>query len=93
MLQEAGELLSRQRETLLYFVMLRQLETSSSELRAAFQRLGDLAGNAVGWDPRTVILDWLEGELRTLRHAGQHQDGRGSQLMSAAVALANVLKQ
>lgn len=82
-----------QRETLLYFVMLRQIETDTPALRDAFARLAQAASEALGWDPSTLILDWLEGELRTLRAAGQPHGPADAQLMSAAVALAKALKQ
>ena len=62
-------------------------------MREAFARLADAASEALGWDPSTLILDWLEGELRTLRAAGQPHGPMGSQPMSAAVALAKALRQ
>ena len=94
MLDEARERsAAAQRETLLYFVMLRQIEADSPVLREAFARLAQAASEALGWDPSTIVLDWLEGELRTLRTAGQPHSPTGAQLMSAAVALAKALKQ
>lgn len=91
--EDGGRPLWMQREKLLYFVMLRQIEASSPTLHDAYQRLADVASEAVGWDPRTVILDWLEGELRVLRQDGEQQGDVGSQLMKAAVALSNALEQ
>ena len=82
-----------QRETLLYFVMLRQIEADSPALREAFARLAQAASEALGWDPSTIVLDWLESELRTLQAAGRPHSPTGAQLMSAAVALAKTLRQ
>lgn len=78
---------------LLYFVLLRQVETDSPELRDAYQRLADMASEAEGRDLRTVILDWLEVEMRSLREQGHDVDGQGIQLMKAAVALSAALRQ
>lgn len=91
--EDGGERAAAQRETLHYFAMLRQIEADSSTLREAFARLAQAASETVGWDPSTLILDWLEGELRMLRAAGQPHSPAGGQLMSAAVALAKTLKQ
>lgn len=82
-----------QREKLLYFVMLRQMETPFSAIRAAYSRLSQAASSADGWDLRTVILDWLETELRSLRARGDGIGGQGIQLIKAAVALSNALGQ
>ncbi len=90
---EASGRTESQRETLLYFAMLRQIEAGSPPLWDAFARLAHAASEAVGWDPSTLILDWLEGELRMLRAAGQPHSPAGAQLMSAAVALAKTLRQ
>ncbi len=84
---------SPQREKLLYFVLLRQVETPSVWLSEAYQRLADAASAADGWDLRTVILDWLETELRCLRASGDDKDHHGIQLMKSAVALSNALAQ
>ena len=84
---------STEREKLLYFVMLRQLETSSELVRAAYGRLADATSAATGWDPRTVMLDWLEAELKALRQIGEAAGDSGSQLMRATVAFSNALKQ
>jgi hypothetical protein len=80
-------------EKLLYFVLLRQVESPSPEMRDAYQRLADTASEATGWDLRTVILDWLETEMRSLRERGEDVGGQGIQLMKAAVALSNALGQ
>ena len=84
---------STQREKLLYFVMLRQMEASGEAQRQAYQRLADAASVSSGWDPRTVILDWLEAELRLIRQLGDEAGERGPQLMKATVALSNALRQ
>ena len=84
---------SSQREKLLYFVMLRQVETTCPVVQAAYQRLADAASAAAGWDLRTVILDWLEAELRSARKPGDTAGSSGPELMKAAVALSNALKQ
>ena len=90
---QASARTAAQRETLLYFVMLRQIEADSPALREAFARLAQAASEALGWDPSTIVLDWLEGELRTLRTASQPHSPTGAVLMGAAVALAKALKQ
>ena len=84
---------STEREKLLYFVMLRQMEAPSQAIRDAYQRLADAASVAGGWDSRTVMLDWLEAELRLIRASGDEAGDRGPQLMKATVALSNALKQ
>ncbi len=78
------------RDKLLYFIMLRQMEASSDVIRTAYGRLSEAISGASGWDLRTVILDWLETELRTLP---ENSDGAGHQLMKAAVAMSQILKQ
>ena len=80
-------------EKLWYFAMLRQMEAQSEATRDAYKRLAAITLDASGWDARTVILDWLEAELRILRKKGQDQGADASQLMKAAVNLANALKQ
>lgn len=80
-------------EKLQYFLMLRQFETQSDLMRAAYQRLSDAASDAAGWNVRTVILDWLEAELRTLRNSPEDTKAVASELMKAAVSLSNALKQ
>jgi hypothetical protein len=92
-LQRPEPKLPPQREKLLYFVLLRQVETPSKDLRDAYQRLANTASEAVGWDLRTVILDWLEAEMKALRERGEDVGGQGIQLMKAAVALSNALGQ
>jgi len=82
-----------QREKLLYFLTLRQMETSCEALRSAYERLGGAISAASGWDLRTVILDWLEAELRGLSHSEEGASSSGPQLMKAAVAMSHVLKQ
>ena len=82
-----------QQEKLWYFAMLRQMDAPSDATRDAYKRLSAVTLDASGWDTRTVILDWLEAELRTLRKKGQGQGADASQLMKAAVNLANALKQ
>lgn len=84
---------SPQHEKLLYFVMLRQMEAPSADLRNAYQRLAEAADAAAGWDLRTVILDWLETELRSLRQVEGNSGAYGIQLMKGAVALSNALGQ
>lgn len=80
-------------EKLWFFVMLRQIEAQSEATRAAYKRLAAIALDANGWDPGTVILDWLEAELRILRKKGDDGGAAATQLMAAAVNLANVIKQ
>ena len=82
-----------QQEKLWYFAMLRQMEADAEVLRDAYKRLAAVSLDAAGWDTQTVILDWLEAELRTLRKKGQGQGADASQLMKAAVSLASILKQ
>jgi hypothetical protein len=82
-----------QQEKLWYFAMLRQMDAPTDTTRDAFKRLSAVTLDASGWDARTVILDWLEAELRTLRKKGQGESADASQLMKAAVNLANALKQ
>ena len=84
---------SPQLEKLSYFLMLRQFEAQSEVLQSAYQRLADAASDAAGWDLRTVILDWLEAELRLLQGAGEDTGATASELMKAAVTLSNALKQ
>ena len=80
-------------EKLSYFLMLRQMEADSEPLRAAYQRLADAAAGASGWDLRTVVLDWLESELRGLQTCPAETKPVASELLRAAVALGNALKQ
>jgi len=80
-------------DKLQYFLMLRQFETQSGVIRAAYQRLADQASDSAGWNIRTVILDWLEAELRDLRKLPGDTKTVASELMRAAVALSNALKQ
>ena len=80
-------------DKLSYFVMLRQMEAESDLLRAAYERLASAASNAAGWDLRTVVLDWLESELRLLRAHGGETQAVSSELLRAAVGLGNALKQ
>ncbi|WP_156362736.1 hypothetical protein [Rubellimicrobium mesophilum] len=80
-------------EKLLYFLMLRQIEAESDLVRAAYERLSDAASGAEGWDLRTVILDWLEAELRHLRTEASDTKAVAAELLRASVALANALKQ
>ena len=82
-----------QQEKLWYFAMLRQMEADAEVLRDAYKRLAAVTLEASGWNTQTVILDWLEAELRTLRKKGQGQGADASQLMKAAVSLASVLRQ
>ena len=76
-----------------YFLMLRQFETQSEAMRTAFQRLSDAASTSDGWSVRTVILDWLEAELRVLRSSPEDTKALASEMMKAAVSLSNALKQ
>jgi len=80
------------REKLHYFLTLRQMETSCEVLRSAYERLGEAIAVATGWDLRTVILDWLEAELRSLPSSEEGATS-GPQLMKAAVAMSHVLRQ
>ena len=80
-------------EKLWYFAMLRQMEAESDTVRDAYKRLAATTLDASCGDTRTVVLDWLEAELRILRKKGQDQGANASQLMKAAVNLANALKQ
>jgi hypothetical protein len=82
-----------QQEKLWYFAMLRQMEADAEVLREAYKRLAATTLDASGWNTQTVILDWLEAELRALRKVGQGQGAEASQLMAAAVNLTNALKQ
>ena len=82
-----------QQEKLWYFAMLRQMEADAEVLREAYKRLAATTLDASSWNTRTIILDWLEAELRTLRKKGQDRSTEASQLMRAAVNLANALKQ
>ncbi len=84
---------SPQHEKLSYFVTLRQMQTDCEILRKAYERLAILAQASVGWNIPTVILDWLETELRLLRGAGEDGKAAASELMKAAVTLSNALKQ
>jgi hypothetical protein len=80
-------------EKLEYFLMFRQFETQSDLIRGAYQRVADTALVSEGWNMRTVILDWLEAELRTLRDSPDDTKAVASELMKAAVSLSNALKQ
>lgn len=82
-----------QREKLHYFLTLRQMETSCEALRSAYERLWEAIAVATGWDLRTVILDWLESELRSLPSSTEGANSSGPQLMKAAVAMSHVLTQ
>ena len=81
------------REKLLYFLMLRQMEAPSEAVSAAYARLAEVASAVTGRDLSTVILDWLEAELRSLRQTGTEASAAGTHLMRAAVALSSALKQ
>ncbi|TNC48458.1 hypothetical protein FHG66_13985 [Rubellimicrobium rubrum] len=83
--------MTAQRDRLLYMLMLRQLETSSRELRAACSRLEESLEAASDRAPQTVILDWLQSELMALHHAGDDTDV-GAQLLNAAVSFSNSIK-
>ena len=80
-------------EKLWYFATLRQMEAQSDSVRDAYKRLAALALEASGWNIQTVILDWLEAELRVLSKRGQDRGAEAKQLMQAAVKLASALKQ
>ena len=80
-------------EKLWYFATLRQMEAESDALSDAYKRLAATTLDASGWDAQTVILDWLEAELRILRKRGQDRGPDASQLMKAAVNLAHALRQ
>ena len=80
-------------EKLWYFATLRQMQAESDALQDAYKRLAAITLDASGWDTQTVILDWLESELRILRKKAQDRSAEASQLMAAAVNLANALKQ
>ena len=82
-----------ERETLICFALLRQMETPCQALRDAYQRLIEAASGAKAADMRTVILDWLEAELGLTRAAGAEAGRRGAQLMKGAVALSKALRQ
>lgn len=84
-----------QREKLLYFLTLRQMEAPSVGVAAAYTRLAEAAMVASGWNLHTVILDWLETELRSLQQQSDRAEtsADGRHLMRAAVALSNALKQ
>ncbi len=82
-----------QRETLVCFALLRQMETPCQALRDAYGRLIKAASRADGSDVATVLLDWLEEELRAARALGEEAGRRGAELMRAAAALASALKQ
>ncbi len=77
----------------MYVLSLRQLEGPPDLLGAAYDRLAAAASAAVGQNLRTVILDWLEAELKILQQAGEAAGTSGTQLMRAAVSLSNALKQ
>ena len=80
-------------EKLWYFATLRQMEAQSEAVRGAYGRLAALTLEASGWNVQTVILDWLEAELRSLRQTGTEASAAGTHLMRAAVALSSALKQ
>lgn len=80
-------------EKLWYFVMLRQMETEAETTRAAYQRLATAALDGTSRTAQTVILDWLEDELLLLHETGRAPGPAASQLVAAAVSLANALKQ
>lgn len=80
-------------EKLWYFTTLRQMDAQSATLGDAYKRLAASTLDASGWEPRTVILEWLEAELRILRKSGQDHSAEASELMTAAVTLVNALRQ
>jgi hypothetical protein len=80
-------------EKLWYFATLRQMEAESAPISDAYRRLAAITLDASGWDTQTLILDWLEAELRALRKKGQDRSAEASALMKAALNLASVLKQ
>jgi hypothetical protein len=85
--------LSDECEKLVYFALLRQMETPCQALRDAYQRLARAASQCDGSDIAIVILNWLESELMSARvQGGEARDGEG-QLMQAAIAFVAVLKQ
>jgi hypothetical protein len=85
--------LAKQRDRLIYFVMVRQNDASCQAVRDAYERLALVAEEAVGWDPQTVILDWLQAELKTPQQPGGEGGSPAPQLMKAAVAMKKFLKQ
>ncbi len=79
------------REKLLYLIVLRQFETPCQAMRDAYERLASAASVSTGWDVRTVILDWLEAEMRSLSKLDNVDDTLGPRLMTAAVSLAKAV--
>lgn len=79
------------REKLLYVIMLRQFETPCQTMRDAYERLANSASVSGGWDLRTVIMDWLEAEIRCLGEPDRNDDTLGPRLMTAAVSLAKAV--
>lgn len=84
---------STERETLICWALLRQMEAPCQVLQGAYGRLVEAASGAGGLSMRTVILDWLEAELASARALDTETGRRCTQLMRAAVALAHALKQ
>jgi hypothetical protein len=60
-------------------------------MRDAYERLAGAASVSTGWDVRTVILDWLEAEMRSLSRLDNVDDTLGPRLMTAAVSLAKAV--
>lgn len=91
MVEHSRSSTAAQRERLLYTLMLRQIETQSSVLRAAYGRLERAISDARDASPDTLILDWLEAELTRLRRQGSSADEAGAHLLNQAVALCRTL--
>lgn len=73
-------------------LMLRQIEAQSSALRAAYRRLEKAVSSEITGSPDTLILDWLEAELKILRRQGAETCETGLTLLSQAVTLCGALK-
>ena len=84
--------MERQRESLLRMVLLQQIEAQSSELRASCARLEMSLIFAEERPLQTIILDWLEAELKTLQQTEDGADA-GSQILTATAALLGSLNR
>ena len=73
-------------------LMLRQIEAQSSALRSAYLRLEEAISGKATESLDTVILDWLEGELKSLRRQGADTSEIGPALLSQTLALCRALK-
>ena len=73
--------------------MLQQVVEQSRQVRAALARIEDSVDAAMGTDPHTVILDWLEAEMMAYNGNGSEIEDMRSRLLRQAVGLCSTCKR